>query len=125
MQMGTHFSEAIFLVETPTGCILLEDIKFKKVSNTSSMVHQLSPNAHSMEFGIDEDCPHLIANKSDKSDNNTFQLKDPCFSVWQVESKNILPLLFKKSLRSGKGDRLETPNTRPQATPPRPCLHIF
>ncbi len=30
-----------------------------------------------------------------------------------------------KSLRSGKGDRLENLNTRPQATPPRPCLHIF
>ncbi len=98
MQMSTHFSEAIFLVEAPTGCILLEDIKLKEVSNTSSVVHQLSPNADPMEFGIDEDCPNLIVNKSDKSNNNTFQLKYPCFSVWQVESKNIFPLLFKKVL---------------------------
>ena len=90
--MAIHFSEAIFFVKTPTGCILLEDIKLKKVSNTSSMVHQLSPDAQTMELGIDENCPHFIANKSDKSNNNTLQLKDPCFRVWQVESKNILPL---------------------------------
>ena len=49
MQMATHFSEAIFFVETPTGCILLEDIKLKEVSNTPSMVHQLSPDAQPMD----------------------------------------------------------------------------
>ena len=52
MQMATHFSEAIFFVKTPTDCILLEDIKLKEVSNTSSMIHQLSPDAQTMEFGI-------------------------------------------------------------------------
>ena len=51
MQMSTHFSEAIFLVEAPTGCILLEDIKLKEVSNTSSVVHQLSPQLRYLDTG--------------------------------------------------------------------------
>lgn len=96
MQTATNFTEAVFFVETPTGCILLEDIELKGVSNTSSMVHELSPDSPPLVFGIDKDCTNLIANKSNKSNNNIVQLKDPCFRVREVESNNILPLPFKK-----------------------------